>query len=464
MFDRVRQWAAGWLLKGQFFRSGQAGWAAWMGNATSQSMRTDGQILKAYGTHPTLHGVTKKISESFASLEWTLSAVTNNRGKPIKSRARMVRDPVQRELQLQVHKAQRNFVEIETHPILDALDFGNPMLDGFAVMQLVQLYLDLTGDAVIVKGFDDKGMVTELWPVPVTWVQRRATPDDPWHKISINGSVMKFPAEDVIWIKEPNPVDPYGTGSSSAAALSTELDTDEYAAAFIQSFYKNHGVPSVIVSNEGAGAPGVKDQKQKWMDEFRGPQKAWGVHFSNKKVAVHHLSAEFKGKQSVELRRYLRDEFRHMYGVPPEIMGIVQNSNRATIDGAQTIMAVWVIVPRAERVRIAFQRQLVDPIDPRLILGYVSPVPIDKKHQLAVMNSAPTFFTADEWRRAAGNNPLGGDEGELVLIPNTSRPTTLTGLVDEANAPQPSDADDAAKGLNGSGVPMLPESTGVDAH
>lgn len=463
MFEGIRQRVAGWLMKGQFFSSGDSGWAKWMGSTLGQNQRTDGQILKAYQTHPTLHGVTKKISESFASLEWTLSAVTNNNGRAIKSRSRMVRDPVQRALQLEVHKAQRNFVEIETHPVLDALDFGNPMLDGFAVMQLVQLYLDLTGDAVIVKGFDASGMVTELWPVPVTWVQKRATPDDPWCKIILNGSMMTFPGEDVIWIKEPNPVDPYGTGSSSAASMSTELDTDEYAAAFVQSFYKNHGVPAVIVSNEGAGAAAVREQKQKWADDHKGPAKAWGVYFSNKKVSVHQIAADFKGKQSIELRRYFRDEFRHQYGVPPEIMGIVQNSNRATIDGAQTIMAVWVIVPRAERVRIAFQRQLVDPIDPRLILGYVSPVPIDKKHQLEVMNSAPTFFTADEWRRAAGNNPLGGDEGELVLLKTTTRPTTLAGLVDEANAPPPS-ADDAAKGLNGAGKPLLPESAGVDAH
>lgn len=436
-----------------------------MGASATQNTRTDGQILAAYQTHPTLHGVTKKISESFASLEWTLSAVTNNRGQPIKSRSRMVRNPAQRELQLQIHKAQRNFVELETHPVLDALDFGNPMLDGFAVMQLVQLNLDLTGDAVIVKGFDDKGMVAELWPVPVTWVHKRSTPAEPFCQIVINGSRMSFPGEDVIWIKEPNPADPYGTGSSSAAAMSTELDTDEYAAQFIQSFYKNHGVPSVIVSNEGAGVPSVKDQKQKWMDEHRGPQKAWGVYFTNKKVSVQKLSADFEGDSSVELRRYLRDEFRHQYGVPPEIMGIVENSNRATVDAAETIMARWVLVPRAERVRIALQRQLVDPIDPRLILGYVSPVPVDKDHQLAVMEANPTFFTADEWRAAAGVAVVGGDEGVLVLVANTDRPTTLTGLVDEANAP-PASTDDAAKGMNGGGVPLLPvaDTEGAEAH
>lgn len=459
MFDRVRQWAAGWLMRGHFFTSGQAGWAKWMGTSSNQNLRTDGQILEAYGTHPTLHGVTKKISESFASLEWTLSAVTNNRGQPIKSRSRMARDPAQRALQLEVHKAQRNFVELETHPVLDALDFGNPMLDGFAVMQLVQLYLDLTGDAVLVKGFDDSGMIESLWPIPVTWVQQRATLVDPFCKIRMNGKTLQFPGEHVIWIKEPNPLDPYGNGSSSAAALSTELDTDEYAAAFVQSFYKNHGIPAVIVSNDGAGEGSVKAEKQRWMDEHRGPQKAFGVLFSNKKLSVHQLAAEFKGKQTIELRRYLRDEVRHMYGVPPEIMGIVENSNRATVDAAETIMAKFVLVPRAERVRIALQRQLVDPLtDGKLILGYVSPVPVDREHQLAVMEANPTFFTADQWQIAAGNQPLGGDEGALVLLKTTTRPTTLTGLVDEANAPPPSDDAKAAKGLNGSGAMLsLPE-------
>jgi phage portal protein BeeE len=462
----IRTRIAGWIAKAAgFVSTTQRGAGGWTLSSYSGSQRTDEQILEAYDTHAPLHGVASKISEAFASLEWTLSATKGNSGQPMRSRARMVKDPDRRALMLHVHKQLGQVEDLAVHPVLSAIDFGNAMLDGFAVMQLTQLYLDLTGDAILCKGFDDRGTIESLWPVPITWVRKRPTPSDPFYTFLINGQTITRPEDEVIWIKEPRPSDPYGFGSSAAASLSTELDTDEYAAKFVASFYRNHGVPAVMVSNENASGPEVRDQKQKWADDHRGPEKAWGVLFTNKKISVHKLAAEFKGKQSIEVRKYLRDEIRQQYGVPPEVMGNVDNSNRATIEGAMTIMAVYVIVPRAERVRIALQRQLVDPIAAAegkpgsLILGYVSPVPVDKEHRLSVMKAAPTFFTLNQWQLTAGFSPLEGAEGELVMVESNERPSTLADLRAEVGAEPATDA----KGLNGSSAKLLTEGEATPA-
>jgi hypothetical protein len=469
----IRARLANWLMRGYTSTTVQGG-GGWSVSGYTGGQRTDEQILHAYDKQAPLHGPVKKISESFASLDWTLSVSRGNRGQAIRSRARLCTSPVQRAHMLQIQRQLGQLEELQSHPVLDAIDYGNPWLDGFSVMQLTQLYLDLTGDAILIKGYDDQGRFNSLWPVPITWVHKRPTSGDQTYKIRVGGQMLDLPSEDVIHIKEPRPADPYGMGSSSAASMSTELDTDEYAAQFIASFYRNHGIPAVLVSNDGASAESTRDQKQTWADQHSGPKKAWGVRFTNKKVSVHRLAAEFKGKASIDLRRYLRDELRHQYGVPPEVMGIIENSNRATIEAAVTIMALFVLVPRAERVRIALQRQLVDPIAAAegrpgsLTLGYVSPVPVDKEHQLSVMKAAPTFFTASQWQVAAGYQPLEGDSAELVMAKTTERPATLDGLRAEADETDDDAGDgdgDEARGLNGSRDKLLPAAPeGDEAH
>ena len=49
-----------------------------------------------------------------------------------------------------------------------------------------------------------------------------------------------------------------------------------------------------------------------------------------------------------ELRSFERDAIIQTFNVPPELVGVIENSNRATIEAALTIMAIQVIVPRLE--------------------------------------------------------------------------------------------------------------------
>ena len=48
-----------------------------------------------------------------------------------------------------------------------------------------------------------------------------------------------------------------------------------------------------------------------------------------------------KAGDIIALRKFLRNEIREACGVPPEIMGQIENSNRATIEAA-AFMARWV--------------------------------------------------------------------------------------------------------------------------
>jgi hypothetical protein len=103
--------------------------------------------------------------------------------------------------------------------------------------------------------------------------------------------------------------------------------------------------------------------------------------------------------------------------VPPEILGIIENSNRATIDAADYLFSKWVIVPRLEAWRLDYQRLLVPEYDERLILDYESPIQHDTAFRGQLMTSMPWAFEADEIRECAGLTPLEDDLGKFHMEP-----------------------------------------------
>ena len=51
------------------------------------------------------------------------------------------------------------------------------------------------------------------------------------------------------------------------------------------------------------------------------------------------------------MRKFLRDTIYQTYGIPPEVLGIIENSNRATADAAMYIYGILVLTPRLNKMR-----------------------------------------------------------------------------------------------------------------
>ena len=119
--------------------------------------------------------------------------------------------------------------------------------------------------------------------------------------------------------------------------------------------------------------------------------------------------------QLVDLRRFERDAIVQTFGVPPEMLGILQNSNRATIEAADHLFSRWVLLPRLEAFRDVLQKQLVPQFDEKLILTYQNPIPEDRDFKLSVMQSAYWAFSTSgvNWQ----GEPLPDGKGDYFLMP-----------------------------------------------
>ena len=122
-------------------------------------------------------------------------------------------------------------------------------------------------------------------------------------------------------------------------------------------------------------------------------------------LTVTKLMDNFKDMEIVKLIEMDSEIIRKTFGIPPEILGGVDNSNRATIQGAREIYAQEVLMPRLIKMKDVLNTNLVNEFADNLELDFKSPIPSDKELQLNIMKEFPAMFDEDEIRKLAGLMP-----------------------------------------------------------
>lgn len=369
-------------------------------------------LEQMYNQSPWLRAVTAKIAGSISRTEWQLFVMrASPEGRAIKTGAAQVKNWRARQKLLNVPEAQ----QIEQHPFLDLFGFGNEYMDGATLIKLIQIHLETVGETFIVKERAKNGQLTGLWPVPPHWINDTPKPNKPSFEIlTPDGRPYEIPMTEVVWISEPDPSNPFGRGAGRGRALADELETDEYASQHTKSWFYNRAVPELIISAAGLRKEDTARMEERWMESVRGFLKAYKPHFLNREIKVTQLSTSFNDMQLVELRRFERDTIMQVYGVPPEILGVLENSNRATIEAAEFFYAKHTLVPRIEILREAFQNHIIPEYDDRIVLHYDSPVEEDREFQLEVAKAAPWARTTNEWRTLSGLEPIDDEQADVL--------------------------------------------------
>lgn len=442
------------VIKGLYDAAGldsQAFFQALFGNTMQGPRKGSKELLDAFETMPWLRAVNGRISGQVGGTVWCLYVATTKpsgdeyRGYPRKAiRMRKIQrchDPALRRRMLKDLQTQDSLREITDHPALDLLEHGNSEFDGNTALSLTQTHLDLIGESLWV--FDrnglplsnGQGVPTDLWPIPATWITRLPTKDQPYYLISTPRGAKEVPESDTIWFRHPRPADPYLRGAGIGHALGDELETDEYAAKHLKGWFRNFARPDIFVTAEGLSRPEVDKIEDQWLKKLT--MRTNKPFFLNRKVDIKEISHTFQEMQMSDLRKDERDILIHVYGCPPEIFGILENSNRSTIDAADYLMAKYVVMERQEFIRRVLQIRLIERYDPRLILDYVSPIKEDTEFELKVRQAHPTAWTEDEWRALGGSPELPNNQGKIHIVPfNVTAVEELSELLD-AEPPAP---------------------------
>lgn len=383
--------------------------AAVLPQGTTPPQRGLAQLIGGYASMPWLRAVAERIGRSVASCEWQLYFPQTERGRAEMRALR--RDAPQRERRAWFQRlaSAGDIREIESHPFLDAWDRPNPALNGFNSRLLTTLYLDLGGDGAWLLERNLAGMPIGWWPIPPTWVLSFPTAVEPGYRVNLPGWTGTIPAEEVVSFVNVNPADPYGRGSGIARALADELETDEATAKHLKGFFYNRARPDLLIYGKSMADLDSKQKRQielDWRSKVGGFWNAWKPYFMRlAEVNVKELSQTLESMQMTDLRAHQRDTILHVFGAPPEVFGILENSNRSTIAAADFLFQKHLVVPRLELLRQTVQETLLPQYDERLVFEYVSPVEEDEEFYLKVAQAAPAVRNVDEWRELQGLGP-----------------------------------------------------------
>ena len=277
--------------------------------------------------------------------------------------------------------------ELAKHPFLDFMANPNPLYEmtSSAMWRLSEIYLMLVGESFFLIERDENERPVELWNVPPHWVKTTPYLGNPGYMItSPSGLTMTVPVDDMFVMKHLNPLDPFMRGLGVAESIADEIEIDEYAAEFQKRFFYNDATPPVVFLMPDATEDQGKAFMAQWNKRHRGVGNSHKAAALTGNATVYELGkSEGKNLGFIESRVAMRDAVLEHFGVPREIMGITENSNRSTADSAQYIYAKNVLTPRIRDREEAINQQLLPLFGENLVWRFDPVVPYDKEFDKA---------------------------------------------------------------------------------
>ena len=333
---------------------------------------------------------------------------------------------------------------IEKHEIYDLLENPCPAdrdLTGWTIRYFVFACYTLVGEAYLLKVRDKMGRVIGLQPVAPSWVIQQPTVNQRFWEIypfgTAGGNSIVVPVEDVVSFKDIDLNDPYGRGRGTSEAIGDEIQSDEYASKYAKNLFFNDATPSAIIYAPKGDKDTADQIKQSWLQKMAGfrhakePMVLTGEGSKFEKISQSPTELDF-----VESRKFLRDSANEHFHIPPEIMGILQNSNRSTIDSAEYLLNKNVLADYLRMFERVINNQLLwEDYDKerKFILHHENNIAEDIAQKLQIANDGLSrgVLTVNDWRIAMGYeaDERGGDvylrSFGSVEVPFNSEPIEL---------------------------------------
>lgn len=362
-------------------------------NWTTAPSLASSELLKLYHTNPRLDGV-RVIASKCASIEMYLYDRKDWR------------------------QNKYNAQVVAEHDVYELLDNPCPTfreLSGWTVRYFVFACYTLVGEAYLLKIRDPNGRVISLSPLSPSWVVKTPTAGAEYWEVypygTAGGNSIVVPTEDVICFKDIDLLDPYGRGRGTSESIGDEIQSDEYASKFAKNLFFNDATPSAIIYAPNGNKQTADQIKLTWMQKMAGfrhakePMVLTGEGSKFEKISATPQEMDF-----VNSRKFLRDSANEHYHIPPEIFGILQNSNRSTIDAAYYLLNKNVLADYLRMFETTLNNQLLwEDFDRErtLIFKHENNVAEDIDEKLKVVNEGLSrgVLTVNDWRKAMGYEP-----------------------------------------------------------
>lgn len=351
-------------------------------------------MLRAYQESPWLHIKIARLAASFASIPFEVLA-ERREGKPV--------------------------IMPRTYPLVQLLRHPNPMLRGWDFRFLTELYTRVVGSCwwrIIPNGF---GRPAQLWVYPNHWVKpilyskteevtvELRTPMTAWH-------VERIPLSEMVWLRVPDPIEPYARGLGDAQSLATEVDTFDLAAESDRRFFQNDASPPGALVVPGKMNQDETDRmRDEWNRKYGGTANYGTMPILFGGMDYKTFRTGRKEMDFIDGQRYLRDTI--IAGVHKHVLGITDDVNFAAAKAADYQVSKWELAPR-----VPWWEDYTDHIaglfDDSIIVRWKNPVPADEQIEIQRTNNGwlRGAITRNEWRERNGFELVEGPRGDVFLL------------------------------------------------
>lgn len=235
-----------------------------------------------------------------------------------------------------------------------------------------------------------------------------------------NGQVLKLRVEDVLHIKNIDPVDPI-RGVGVIRPATQRIVTEKEASKHQGNTFKTQGRPDIVVFSENdLTDEAIEEAQEKWQKKFGGDKGAQLGMFGSGVKSLQVLGVSPKEMDFMATMNFLRDDILAALHIP-KAMITSDDVNLANSKTARINYIKEACLPVLDTFLDVINNKFLNNLDQDRFVTYENPVNEDREMLLKEATELKTggIITIDEARSLMGYDTIDGGD---VLAPN-SQPT-----------------------------------------
>jgi len=319
----------------------------------------------------------------------------------------------------------------DRHPLVMLLGQANNQVNGFELIESLQLFLELAGDGFWWKDFGPQGYPIALWNLFPQYCEIVPNPNGSigFYNYGRPETKRRIPPRECVHFKFPNPHDPL-YGLAPLAGCIEEADISVKLSVFATAFLDNGVVGGANVFLPFA----TKDQAEETRLEhdalYSGPRRANRTRFwRGKEVRVEYPPQTDKNPILESSENMARNLIAAAFDLPVGLLNIEEKS----LANGKVVAPHWQLLsikPRCQRLEDKLNEDLVPDFrealnDPTLIVCFDNPVDEDRAAmvlEVTTLAGKKPLITQDEARGQLGLPPLTAAQKAELEPPEPTMP------------------------------------------
>lgn len=309
------------------------------------------------------------------------------------------------------------YEELTDHPFLDLQRSVNPWMNNFDLMETIQLYQELCGNAFLYIKEDKMGIPREIWTIPPQ--NCKIIPDrekfiSGYKYIKGNEEIL-LDTKSVIHFKMTNPKSVY-YGVAPFVSVAEEFNLNRKINEYETAMFSNMGTLSGLFETESSLSEHEFERlKIEIQQSFTGTRNTGKMPLLDNGLKYKPLGANPREMSFLGGREHIKECVLNAYG---QALGMYSaEANRANVDGAIYLYSKSTVQPRLKRLEEKLNEALIWRYDEKLFVAFDNPVPEDKEFELnkMVKETQGGLTTINEARIELGKKPHDSRFDEPIL-------------------------------------------------